>query len=282
MMPGLPETHPAIRFYDSDYPGTETSPIAANLDPVIAAQGLAEDVARFREIALNGAGPALEIGCGTGRVLIPLARAGVEITGIDISEAMIEQLRRRLPNERDATRERISLHVADARQFRGATGAFATIIIPFNGLSCLPDFREQQAVIANAAALLAPGGRLVIDVVNPLVLPLQGSTTPQPFFTRVNPESGRTYTRFAAMGPIEADQTQRLFGWYDELDDAGLVTRTPYEMRWRLIFVAELILMVEAAGLSVQSIEGDHQMSKFGATSPKIFMIAARQPDSAR
>ncbi len=278
MMPGLGDDHPSIHYYDGDYPGTETSPVAANLDSVVPEQGLAHDVGRFREIALADDGNVLEIGCGTGRVLIPLARAGCRMTGIDISQAMIDRLRLRLWDEEAATRSRVTLHRADAREHDQPAGGYATIIVPFNGLSCIPDRAQQRAVIANAAKLLRPGGRLVIDVVNPLRLPLGGSAPPQPFFTRLHPDTGRRYTRFAAMGPIEGDQTQRLFGWYDEIDENGLVRRTPYEMRWRLLFAAELELLVEAAGLSVAVIEGDHRGSQFETTSPKIFMIACK-PD---
>lgn len=276
MMPGVSDNHPSIRFYDGDYPGTETSSVADNLDETISRQGLAEDVARFREFALEHGGPTLEIGCGTGRVLIPLARAGVAITGIDISQAMIDRLRKRLAGEDETTRERITLRVADAREYDEHHAFFSRIIIPFNGFSCIPCQHGQIALLRNAARLLSPEGRIAIDVVNPFALPLHGNGAPQPFFSRINPETGRSYTRFAAMGPIETDQTQRLFGWYDEIGEDGLIRRTPYELRWRLTFAAELSLMVETAGLRVESIEGDHRRSKFDASSPKIFMIAAK------
>jgi SAM-dependent methyltransferase len=276
MLAGLPDDHPSIRYYDGDYPGVETTSIVENLDRTIAAQGLAEDIARFREIAGQFRGRVLEIGCGTGRVLVPLARDGIEMTGIDISAGMIERLKARLAEEKEETRDRINVHVDDARSYGGESGAFAVIIIPFNGFSCILSQRDQQAALENAARLLMPGGRLVVDVVNPFVLPLNGSGAPRPFFQRINPETGRTYTRFAAMGPIQGDQTQRLFGWYDELDEGGLVHRTAYELTWRLTFAPELSLMMESVGLDVESVEGDHRRSAYGATSPKIFLIASK------
>ncbi len=276
MMPGLPDDHASIQYYDGDYPGTETSPVPENLDQTVGNQGLSDDVARFRMIARQGGGPVLEIGCGTGRVLIPLARDGIDITGIDISAAMLTRLERRLGEEEPATRDRVTFKVADARDYADAPASYATVIIPFNGLSCIPNQKDQQAVVKNAAKLLAPGGKIVVDLVNPFVLPFKGSGPPQPFFTRINPATGRTYTRFAAMGAVEADQTQRLFGWYDELNENGAVYRTPYEMRWRLIFLPELTLMMEAAGLVVESIEGDHRQSAYDISSPKIFIIASK------
>lgn len=276
MMPGLPDDHPSIRYYDGDYPGTETSLIAQNLDSTLAVQGLAKDVDRFREIVGETDGRILEIGCGTGRVLIPLARAGATVTGVDISAAMIERLKVRLDKENNAVRNRFRLQVGDARDFGGEPNAYTSVIIPFNGLSCIPAQADQRTVLNNAARLLSPGGRLVIDVVNPFAMPLKGSGAPEPFFTRINPETERVYTRFAAMGPVEADQTQRLYGWYDEIGEDGAVYRTPYEMRWRLIFLSELMLLVETAGLEVEKVEGDHQKSAYTAASPKIFMIAVK------
>lgn len=281
MMPGLPDDHPSISYYDGDYPGTQTCLLRENLDRTLAAQGLSDDIERFVEIVEQGGGRTLEIGCGTGRVLIPIARHGHEITGIDISPAMIERLRGHLSNEERATRDRIQLFTADARDFSGEAGGYATVIIPFNGLSCISDRSHQIAVLQNIAQLLAPGGQLTIDLVNPFVMPIKGNGAPQPFFTRTNPETGRCYTRFAAMGPIEADQTQRLFGWYDEMDEDGAVYRKPYEMRWRLIFPSELTLMIESVGLKVRSLEGDHRRTSYSAESPKIFMIAEKSADRA-
>jgi hypothetical protein len=78
------------------------------------------------------------------------------------------------------------------------------------------------------------------------------------------------------MGPIEADQTQRLHGWYDEIDADGYVRRTPYEMRWRVLFASELQFMAEAAGLCVDAVEGDHKGAPYQTGSPKIFLIARK------
>lgn len=120
----------------------------------------------------------------------------------------------------------------------------------------------------------------MIDVVNPLVLPLAGDPIPTPFFTRRHPERMRIYTRFAALGPLDADQRQRLYGWYDEVDERGMVYRTPYSMHWRPIFRAELELMLEACGLAIESVEGGHRREEFTARSPKLFVVARKRSGS--
>jgi SAM-dependent methyltransferase len=75
------------------------------------------DVSFYIEAALQARGPVLEIGCGTGRVLIPTAKAGIEITGLDLSEHMLEVCQRRLLTEPDEVQTRIQLFRMDMRSF---------------------------------------------------------------------------------------------------------------------------------------------------------------------
>src|SRR6185295_2933735 len=75
------------------------------------------DVAFFLNEAVNAAGPVAEIGCGTGRVLIPIARAGIEIVGIDSSPRMLNVCRERLDREEQAVQSRVRLVQADMRTF---------------------------------------------------------------------------------------------------------------------------------------------------------------------
>lgn len=273
----LPATHPSVDYYDSDYPGVGTSPFAENLDGRLEGQGLAHDIDRYLELARAQAGAVLELCCGTGRVAIPLARAGYAVTGIDISGAMLARFRGKLERESGETRARVRLLQQDARHLADDGTRFGLVFLAFNSLMLFESRRDQQAVLARAAGLLDAGGRLVVDVVNPLALPLRGDPVPAPFLNRRHGERNRRYTRFAALGPVDASQRQELYGWYDEIDDAGLVRRTPYSMWWRLVFRGELELMLEACGLEVESVEGGHRREPFVATSPKLFTVARRQ-----
>ena len=105
--------------------------------------------------------------------------------------------------------------------------------------------RDQQRVLGRAAAALESGGLLAVDVVNPLALPLRGDPVPAPFLRRRHGGRNRDYTRFAALGAVDADQRQQLHGWYDEIDESGCVRRTPYSMWWRPVFRGELELMLD-------------------------------------
>jgi SAM-dependent methyltransferase len=272
----LPASHPSVDYYDSDYPGVGTSTLRENLDDRLEIQGIAHDVERYLELASTHPGTVLEIGCGTGRVAIPLARAGHAVTGVDISAAMLERCRARLDHEADETRARVKLEQQDARHLECRGRRFSLVLLPFNSLMLVDTRLYQQQVLARAAAVLDTGGRLVVDVVNPLALPLRGDPVPVPFLSRRHNERNRAYTRFAALGPVDAQQRQQLYGWYDEVDEAGVVRRTPYSMWWRLIFRGELELMLENCGLAVENVAGGHRHEEFKAQSPKLFVVARR------
>ncbi|MBO0723689.1 MAG: class I SAM-dependent methyltransferase, partial [Blastocatellia bacterium] len=89
-----------------------------------------QDVDFFVELARQSAGPVLEIGCGTGRVLIPTARAGGEITGLDLSSSMLAVCREKLALEPPEVRERVRLMMGDMREFALAR-EFSLITLPF-------------------------------------------------------------------------------------------------------------------------------------------------------
>src|ERR1700758_2954110 len=76
------------------------------------------DAPFYVELARKHAGPVLEIGCGTGRVLLPIARVGIEIHGVDNSPAMLDVLKTRIENEPSEVRRRVLLHQGDMREFR--------------------------------------------------------------------------------------------------------------------------------------------------------------------
>jgi SAM-dependent methyltransferase len=109
---------------------------------------------------LAGDGPALELAIGTGRIALPLARRGVEVTGIDISPAMVEQLRAK-PGGLD-----IPVVIGDFADV-AVEGEFALIYLVFNTLFVLPSADEQQRCFANVAARLSPGGVFVVEAFVP-------------------------------------------------------------------------------------------------------------------
>jgi SAM-dependent methyltransferase len=282
MNSGLPDNHASIRFYDGDYPSTLASAIPENCDDVLASQGLAHDLDRYLELAAETDGPVLDLCCGTGRVKIPLARAGHPCTAVDVSSAMLAKMRDNLARESAETRERVICLEQDVTKLNLERRDYRLAICAFNSLLCMPSLEEQRNALRSFGSHLAPGGRLALDLINPLLLKLQGDPVPKPFFTRRDPLSGRQYTRFAACDPLDAQQRQRLHGWYDEVADDGTVRRFPYSLYWRPIFRFELQLLLEQAGLEMLSLEGGHRKEPYAANSPRMFVVVGRSASGER
>jgi hypothetical protein len=115
----------------------------------------------------------------------------------------------------------------------------------------------------------------VIDIVNPFVTDIFGKE-PEPFFTRRNRNNGNWYTRFAATEPLDINQCQTVYGWYDERTAEGIINRKPYHLQWRLLFRYEIQLMLEKAGFSISKISGGNNDEPLHANSLKMFIEAIR------
>jgi ubiquinone/menaquinone biosynthesis C-methylase UbiE len=132
----------------------------------LAEKQVLADTPFYVEIARRPGGPVLEIGCGTGRVLLRIAREGIEIEGVDNSAAMLGVLRERLLAESPAVRCRVTLHEADMRSFR-LPKKYPLVIIPFRPMQHMYTMEDQLAALRTAAAHLQDGGKLVLDVFFP-------------------------------------------------------------------------------------------------------------------
>jgi SAM-dependent methyltransferase len=113
--------------------------------------------------ACAGAGSVLELGCGFGRLLAPLALAGIEVSGVDRDQAMLELATESIKDLAPEIASKIELHQSDMTAFR-FDRKYDRILIPFNGLYCLPSDDEALSCFRNAKDHLADGGRLLFDV----------------------------------------------------------------------------------------------------------------------
>jgi len=179
---------------------------------------------------LAGDGAALELGIGTGRVALPLSRRGVRVHGIDLSPAMIDQLRAK-PGA-----ETVGATVGDAATTR-VDGMFRLVYMVWNTIMNLTTQDEQVACFQNAAAHLEPGGCFVIEVMVPELQRLPPGETARPFL--VSP------TR---LGFDEYDTaTQRLVSYHYWIEgDHARAAHAPF----RYVWPSELDLMARIAGLA--------------------------------
>lgn len=135
-------------------------------DEAYAADEKLADLPFYLDLAQNTRGPVLELGCGTGRILIPIARAGVAIDGVDNSGPMLNRLRRKLESEAASDRKRVSVFEDDMCRFRSQR-KYSLVILPFRPLQHMYTVEDQLAALRTAAFHLRDGGRVAFDVYFP-------------------------------------------------------------------------------------------------------------------
>ena len=124
------------------------------------------DLPFYLELAQQTVGPILEIACGTGRVLLPIARKGIDIHGVDNSLPMLKILRDRLAAEPNEVRRRVTLHEGDMRDFR-LDAQYPLVIIPFRPMQHMLSAQDQVSALTTAASHLSDKGILAFDVFYP-------------------------------------------------------------------------------------------------------------------
>ena len=121
------------------------------------------DVAFWRRILRPERAPVLELGCGTGRLLMPVARAGIRVVGIDRSDPM---LARAVVRARNVSRhDRPPVVRGDIRALPYASHAFGAVFAPYGLLQSLLVDRDVAATLAEATRVLKPGGLFAVDLV---------------------------------------------------------------------------------------------------------------------
>jgi SAM-dependent methyltransferase len=124
-----------------------------------------DDVRFYTDLAVARArgGPVLEYGCGNGRIAIPIARHGLEVTGVDLSAAMLRDLRARLRSEPPEVRRLVRARRGDMRSVRLGR-RFPLVLCTFNAFLHLYTRQDVERFLARAREHLEPGGELCFDL----------------------------------------------------------------------------------------------------------------------
>ncbi len=139
---------------------------AKHYDSAYAVKQDLVDLPFYLDLAKRSGGPVLEIACGTGRVLLPIAREGIRIDGVDSSPPMLRVLKSHIESEPQTIRRNISIHRADMREFR-LRKKYPLVIIPFRPLQHMYTLKDQLNAFTTAAFHLGKNGTLAFDVFFP-------------------------------------------------------------------------------------------------------------------
>lgn len=219
------------------------------------------------------AGEALELGCGTGRVLIASAQAGCALTGLDQSKHMLTRCRAKVEALPDGARNRIDLIEADMTDFQ-LSRTFKLAIAPFRPIQHLTTVHEQLRFFRCVHEHLEPDGRLVFDVFNPNLGLLAAAITRDeiedtPEMTL--PDGRRLRRAFRMLRKRYAEQcTDCEFIYY--LDGHRIIQS--FSMRY--FFRFELEHLLARSGFRVIALYGAFDGTTFADESPEMIFVAAR------
>jgi SAM-dependent methyltransferase len=242
------------RFYDAAY---DRSP---QLD--------GSDIAFYRAVAREGGGPVLELGCGTGRVLLEIAADGFPCTGVDASQHMLARLRAksRFPNLR--------LVHAPMQRFDLPGERFGLVFSAFRAFQHLYTVEDQLACLACVRRHLAPGGRLAFDVFAPRPARTAVLEEPETVDLRFTHE-GEDVVRHAIVTRDPAAQILTVRFRYERSRDGQVVgnEHATFHMRWFWRF--ELEHLLARAGFERVEIFGDFDRRPVGAETPAYVVVAS-------
>lgn len=237
------------------------------------------DVEFFVDEALAANGPVLEIGCGTGRVLIPVARAGVSITGIDSSAAMLDRCREKVGAEQPNVQQRIDLIEADMRDFR-LDRTFALATLPFRPFQHLLSVDDQVACLTTINRHLERGGRLILDLFNPSIDYLAnrpiGLEIPEGPPTTL-PDGRNLERTFKIVKADRFEQVNDIELIYNVTDPTGQTQRSVHAFRMRYLFRFEAEHLLARTGFVVEQLYAGYDRSAYGSTYPGELIFIARK-----
>jgi SAM-dependent methyltransferase len=255
----MTEFYDAIaRFYDAE-----------NLE-------MTDDLLLYSELAATYSDPILDVGCGTGRVMLNLAQEGYDCVGIDTSPQMLARGRRKAQTFGDIA-ARVQFIEADVAHFQGES-RFSLILLPYHAFMHFQDQAEQLKVLAQLKTNLAEDGRIVFDLPNAgEAFATQDEHALTLERTFIEPETGHLVMQ-QSMSQLDR-ATQKLYiTWiYDEVSEDGTIRRTVAPLTLRYVFLSELSLLLKASGLKIEEIYGDYDRSAFGDGSPKMIVVARRE-----
>ena len=229
------------------------------------------DVAFWRRLAMRERAPVLELGCGTGRVLLPLARAGVAVTGVDRSAPMLARARsraRRLPRARLPRLLR-----GDIRALPFRRAAFGLIVAPYGMLQSLIADRDLSSALAEAARVLRRGGLLGIDLVPDLATWEEYAR-----LVRLHGRS-RAGTSLTLVESVRQDRRRGLTT-FDEtfVERRGRKTRRQtFALTFRTRPLREIAARLERAGFRVEATLGDYHGRPWDPRADVWLVLARRR-----
>jgi ubiquinone/menaquinone biosynthesis C-methylase UbiE len=231
------------------------------------------DVPFWRNLAMKAAGPVLELGCGTGRVTLPLARAGVRLVGIDRSERMLARARTRTKRARlSAT---ITLIRGDIRFIPFAAPSFSMVMAPYGILQSLLRERDLTATLREVHRVLEPGGTFGIELVADL--PAWKEYTKRLSLKGWRGRRGGAH--LTLVETVRQDRARQLTIFDQEFTERRGSTSRVHRvaLTFRTLSVPEMVHRLEKSGFEITALLGDYRGRTWDPRAD-VWVILAKSP----
>jgi SAM-dependent methyltransferase len=228
--------------------------------------------------ARSAGGRTLELGSGTGRVLLPIARAGCEISGLDRSRTMHDRCRENLAREPEDVRQRVRLYEGDMREF-DLGARFYLIIAPFRSFQHQVTVEDQLRCLASIHRHLETGGRLIFDVFNPSFHAMVDTRRTEekedtPDTALPDGRRFRRATRVAAVHFVEQISDIEIIYYLTNLE--GHVDRIVQSFAMRWYVRSEVEHLLARSGFTLRQVYGDYDNSELTDKSPEMVFVAEK------
>jgi SAM-dependent methyltransferase len=237
------------------------------------------DVGFYVQEAQASGGPVLEIGCGTGRVLIPTARAGVRIVGLDRSPHMLAVCQQRVREEPQEIQDRVRLVQADMRNFE-LEDTFALVTIPFRPFQHLLTVEDQLSCLSSVRRHLVDGGVFILDIFNPSLdllvnHPIGEEFVEGPEFS--TPDGRRVVRHYKTAARDRFSQVNHFELIYYVTHADGREERLVHAFPMRHLFRFEAEHLLARAGFEVEHVYADYAKHAYGSEYPGELLFVARK-----
>ena len=251
------------------------------------------DVPFWRNLAVHASGPVLELGCGTGRISLPLGRAGVPLVGIDRSDAMLARARTRVARARLARHVRLvrgdirhlpfaSIVGSAVRRTKGrlkpaptnAAGPFAMVMAPYGVLQSLLRERDLKATLAAVHGVLQRGGTFGLELVADL--PSWDEYRKRVSLTGWRRKPGGAHVTLTET--VRQDRVRKLTIFDQEFTERrGRARRVHrFSLTFRTLSVPQMVRRLEAAGFEVTALLGDYRGGPWDPRA-EVWVVLARR-----
>lgn len=240
------------------------------------------DVDLYAGYAQLVGGPILELGCGTGRLLIPLAEAGYEVHGLDVSPSMIELTRNRA--ESAGVAGRIHLNSGDMRDLSGyQANTFRLVFSAINSFLHLETRDDQIAALRAVRSVIDRDGLLVLDIFQPTPETLLRMDDRFAFDARWTMPTGENVQRFSHRQIDPSTQTIHTTLLYDVVGIDGALRRRTTTYNTRYVHRFEMEGLLSESGFELEGIYGSYSLDPLDRHSEQMIFVAHRtaNPDES-